>query len=188
MKRKVADLVAVVLGLIFSSFHFVKRVIDFEPPGPWEEVEEIEGMKRKLALWSASEAGFKQSMARRYEALKFIGGGHVAGAVSIATFLTTGKREGWIVVGAKACWLLFGAGVALFALAYWQLFQFEAETDRLIDLSKSQAGDEKELDRECARLCRRNNLFGYFVSIAIPLFAIGATIMFFGILTARPPS
>lgn len=174
------DLVFTILRPIFLFYHSVGK-------GPWQEVKEIEHLKAKLALWSANPADFRQFMARRYETLKFIGAGHVAGVISIATFLTTGKRGGWIVVGAKACWLLFGAGVALFVLAYWQLFQFEAQTEELIDLSKSRGADER-FDRGCSRIAGRNSLFGYFVANAIVFFAIGTTIVFFGILIAQPPS
>lgn len=166
---------------LFFLFFFTKRLIAFEPNGPWAEARFVEYYRGKVRFWSENRSDFRQFISRRYDAIKLLGGGHAAGLFGIAAFFSSSHPTGWIAVAAKACWLLFGVGVALFSLAYWQIYQFEQTAEAAFErLANEPEGDE--LTRLCAQLSGRSSLTAYLTMNLITWFGVAAILVFLGVL------
>jgi hypothetical protein len=140
--------------------------------------------QRSVDGWVQKEGEFRQFMSRRFEALKLVGGGNGAGLFAVAAFLNVKEPpQGWVLVGAKACWVVFGVGVFLFCISYKNLYQFELAAENCIFLRRRGDSWEKDALRELMKETQMLSDGGAkIIGTSIACFGIGFAIIFFGIL------
>ena|SRR5258705_13999271 len=149
------------------------------PSGSLEE----RWFKQSVDRWVEKDGEFRQTLARRYETVKLIGSGHGAGLIAVAAFLNAkDSPQGWALVGAKACWIIFSLGVLMFCLSYYTVYRWESEVEKALFLRRiGTEWDNKNLKgviQEAVVLLQRWRA----VVSSIVLFGIGMCIVFLGVL------
>lgn len=160
------------------------------PPGPWARLIEEQSVKDSVDRWVKNDGEFRQYISRRYEVLKLIGAGNLAGLVAIGAFLHSKDLQTayWVQFAAKTCWFGFGVGFLTFCISYWLLYRWEMMIDYTLLIRRKEENvtwEDRRLLNLLRNACEASQVAGYLVANSIVCFGLGMLIIFFGVLLRK---